>query len=159
MADNDYILTPQGYERLQAELNRLEARYAMNSAQLAENFREVNDGTEPTDHDLFEDRRYTAERIERIKQVLALSEVIDANTHPGEVSIGDAVVVRDVKTREEETFVLLSGAEVTERRAGVAADSPVGKALLGKQVGDTILVDTPDGTVQFEICRFDFSVG
>ena len=148
-------LTRAGYEKLERDLDHLV------KVELPEVERELAIAKEdmlpedPPPIDILSRKDYIENRITQIKTALAEAEVLDEDPDPDIASPGDVVIVEDMETGEELRLVLLDGAEVIQGRGGVALDSPVGRALLGKRVGEEIKVKVPDGTVIYRVVRFE----
>lgn len=157
MSDDDFALTPAGHKKLEQELDRLVNE---EMKEVSERLADVGDGIllgdEANFSDAIEEKERLEARISRLRYILARATIIEEDPDPDSASAGDRVLVRDEETGEELTFDLLSGHEVAfGRRRGVTIDSPVGRALLNKRIGDTIEVNVPDGKVQFTILGFD----
>ncbi len=69
--------------------------------------------------------------------------------HPKQIDPGERVTVWDLGAREEQVFDLVDGEEAEYDEQSVSTDSPVGKALLGRSIGDTVELDVPDGWVRY----------
>lgn len=77
--------------------------------------------------------------------------IIDNDGSSGVVSLGSRVVVRDGETGEEETYIIVGSTEADPFNGRISNESPMGQALMGRQVGDVVHVQTPGGTLQVEI--------
>jgi transcription elongation factor GreA len=83
--------------------------------------------------------------------------VIDTDTLSGDrVVFGATVRVREAESEEERTFRLVGGDEANPQRGWISVQSPVGRALVGKQTGDTVEINVPRGTVMYEIVAVSF---
>ena len=155
MAEDRFVLTRDGYETLQRELNELEALY---QRQLAD-FADVNDDEPANEEGAYFDRRVikerTEERVGHLRLVLEHAEVVDEDPDPTRIDPGDRVTVMDVGTREVSQFDLLGGEEVVIGQEGISIDSPVGKALIGRREGDVVEVAVPDGQVKYAIRKIE----
>ena len=153
MAAQRFTLTRQGYERLQVELADLEARRQERLDQLADYKDDVGDN--PNEEAAFFEietmKEHFDEQIGHLRLVLAHANIVDEDPDPTTADPGDRVTVWDLNAREERTFDLVGSTEVTYGRAGVSIESPVGQALLGKRVGETVEVNTPDGRVYYVV--------
>lgn len=153
----EHFLTPAGFESLEKELRRLEN---VELPEIAERLNEVrnetdSEGEDPQLFNILSQKNYVDERITNIKRILANAVVLEEDPDPDTANAGDRVVVLDIEENEEIVFDLLDSAEVVHSRRGISTKSPVGQALLGKKVGDTVTVKTPDGKVKFQILRFE----
>jgi transcription elongation factor GreA len=114
-----------------------------------------SEGEDPQLFNILSQKNYIDERLSNIKRILANAIVLDEDHDPDTANAGDRVVVLDIEEDEEITFDLLDSAEVVHSRRGISTKSPVGAALVGKKIGDTVTVKTPDGKVKFKILRFE----
>ena len=155
MAEEKFILTRAGYEALKSELQMLEAQYNATIEELAD-----VDNTDPTreegaDEEVETTREDLNARIGHLKLVLEDAEVIDEDPDPARANAGDRVTVWDFSARKTFKFDLLDGEEIINGRRGVAIDSPVGKALLDRRLGDVVEVEVPDGKVRYAIRKME----
>ncbi len=156
--DNDgHFLTRAGYESLEKELRKLENVDLPDIASRLAEIRSETDseGEDPQLFNILSQKNYVDERIANIKRILANATVLDEDPDPDSASPGDRVVVMDLDEKEEITFDLLDSAEVVHSKRGISTRSPVGRALLGKRIGDKVEVNTPGGKARFKIIRFE----
>ena len=93
-------------------------------------------------------------RINQLKQRLADLSMIDFTKIPrGRVGLGSIVVVMDTKREEEITYHLVTVEEADAANGKVSTTSPIGRALLGKEVGDEVKVQSPGGVKELEILK------
>jgi transcription elongation factor GreA len=161
MADEQFVLTQDGLESLQLQLAALQELRAVLSDELGDLGDDPGgnlDGDEAgLRHELQTTLDRVNERIGHIQFVLDRAIVPEQDPHPRRVDPGERVVVWDFVERREQTFDVLSGPEVEftyardENRRQVSADSPVGRALLGRRVGDIVEIEVPDGTSRYAI--------
>jgi transcription elongation factor GreA len=149
MAFNRPRLTRSGYDELQRELKNLEERRRALANDLQEILTETGED-EALDFDAQIQRERLDERISYLRHILANPIIIEGDEEPGAVSLGNIITVSDDEG-EEMRLTVLSKAEVSNGKRGIADDSPVGKALMGRKVGDTVPVETPDGTIHYTI--------
>jgi transcription elongation factor GreA len=160
MAEERFILTPTGYEQLQRDLEDLLAQ----SKEVAEQMADVHDdtefGEEATYHDVMETKERLDARIAHLRRVLQLAEIIgDEDPDPTRVDPGEQVTAWDFAEGEEVVFQLLSSEEVARGLPGISTESPVGKALLGRRVGDVIEIEVPDGKAKYAIRKIERRIG
>ncbi len=158
MAEERFILTKAGYRELQEELRRLEAKRQDELSQYpALQPFDVDPSHEEGAYDnAREDKETTDSRIGHLKLVLEHADVIgDEDPNVGRVDPGERVTVYDMAERTTRQFDLIGSEEAIAGRRGVTVDSPVGKALLGRRVGDVITVDVPDGKVHYAIRKIE----
>lgn len=142
-------LTRIGYEELQQELGNLEERRRI----LAESLQEMLNDTgedEALDFDTQIQRERLDERISYLRHILANPVIIEEDPDPSVVSLGNIVTVVDDED-DEMRLTLLSAAEIANGKRGIADDSPLGKALMGRKVGETVEIKAPDGLIAYTI--------
>ena len=99
-----------------------------------------------------ERQRFVQARLDYLSRRLAEIHEMDMDHIPHDrVGFGSHVTVRDVDGGEEETFVLAFGDDVDFDNSEISMESPIGKALLGRQVGDAVEVSLPLGSVRYEV--------
>ena len=155
MAEKRIRLTRPGYEKLRRELDILTSEENTKVAEMLAEAREDDQGEEAVFFDAMISKERLDERVSHLQDVLARAEIIDADEDPSAVTPGNRVTVYDTAEKEELTMDLLDTEEITHGRRGVSLDSPVGRALLGKRVGDRIKVEVPDGTVTFKVRKIE----
>jgi transcription elongation factor GreA len=160
MADEQFILTPAGYQQLQDEIRDLEAELADRRAVRSEGEDDRDNQSGNDEAAVFETQtsmEHLTERINHLKFVLERADVRTEDANPRKVDPGERVVVWDMDAKEELTFDLLSAPEAQQTYttddggANIAVDSPVGQALIGHKVGDVVTVEVPDGKVRYAI--------
>lgn len=146
-------VTRSGYVQLQAELQRLEAEElpaaiaAMQRAAADKDFRENAPYDAAKQH-----RAEIQRRIDEIKEMLAHAVIVD-DTHDDRVGVGTRVVVRDLDAGEEFAYTLVGPGE---RGAGkISTQSPVGRALLDRTVGEVVQVVVPAGVHKYRVERIE----
>ncbi len=151
MAERRIQLTRQGYQKLQRELIILTDEENTKVAEMLAEAREDDQGEEAVFFDAMISKERLDERVSHLQNVLARAEIIDADEDPDTITPGNRVTVYDSAEKEEFSLDLLDTEEITHGRRGVSLDSPVGKALLGKKVGDRVKVEVPDGLVTYKV--------
>jgi transcription elongation factor GreA len=155
MAERRILLTRAGYEKLQRELNVLTSEENAKVAEMLADAREDDQGEEAVFFDAMISKERLDERVTHLQNVLARAEVIDVDEDPNTITPGNRVTVYDTSEKEEFVMDLLDTEEITHGRRGVSLEAPVGRALLGKQVGDKVKVEVPDGIVTYKVRKID----
>ncbi len=149
MEDPERVLTTAGYERLMAELDFLRTVRRHEVAQRLKAAREASSGYENPDEYISarEEQAFVEGRIATLENLLAQAEVVEVtpSTAWSAVEIGSTVTVRD-DAGEEEQYTLVGPIEAEPAGGRISNQSPVGKALIGHQPGETVEVETPMGT-------------
>lgn len=156
MSEERFILTRPGYERLQNELSELQQV----EEEKIEAVADTGNDTSLLDEDggfgaALLERDHAQARIRQLERILATAEVIDEDLDSRQVTPGDRVTLWDLNQNEEVVYNLLSGPEIAYGQEGISTDSPVGQALLGHVVGDTVDVEVPDGSVCYTIRKVE----
>ena len=150
-------ISREGFQRLEKELERLKAERpeVIEAIKVA---REEGDLKENAGYDAARERQGMLEaRITYIESRMAQFNVVDLDTVKSEKAIfGATVTVEDVDTGEEKLFTLLGPDEADYANGSVSVHSPVGTAMLGKEVGDEIVVDAPRGRISYEIIKIEY---
>jgi len=151
-------MTPNGYQKLQEELERLlKVDRPKNIKDIAE-ARAHGDLSENAEYHAAKERQsFIVGKIQELKTKLALAEVIDpSRINQSKVAFGAKVKVLDIEAEEEYVFTLVGADEADVRNGKISINSPVGKSLLGKEVGDTAIIKAPARTMEYEILEINF---
>ena len=153
MAEKKNILTYEGLKKLEDELQDLKVVQRREIAQKIKEPREQGDLSENAEYDAAKDEQRDIEaRIEQIEKILKNAEVVlDEEIDLNRISIGCVVRVLDIEYDEEEEYKLVGSSEASSLQNKVSNESPIGKALLGAQVGDVVEVEAPAGVVQYKV--------
>ena len=154
---NRIPISVEGYKRLEKELDELKKeRPAV--IQAIKEAREEGDLRENAGYDAARERQGMLEaRINHIESRMIRFEVIDIDTLQSDRAVfGATVTVEDMDSGEQKTFTLLGPDEADHTRGTISIESPVGRALLGKQEGDEISVQVPKGRVDYEVVSVTF---
>ena len=153
MAEKKNILTYEGLKKLEDELQDLKVAQRREIAQKIKEAREQGDLSENAEYDAAKDEQRDIEaRIEQIEKILKNAEVVlDEEIDLTRISIGCVVRVLDIEYDEEEEYKLVGSSEASSLQNKVSNESPIGRALLGAQVGDVVEVEAPAGVVQYKV--------
>ena len=147
-------ITADGLQRLRDELVKLKER-RREAAVLIQQAREDSPGArdEGEGTETKNEQAFIEGRILEIEAVLSAAEVIDEQEIQGSdvVRLGSTVTVRPVPKRTDVNYRIVGRAEVDPKNGFLSDESPVGKALLGAKVGDTVEVATPNGVRKFKV--------
>lgn len=151
MADKTY-LTAEGAEELKRELEQL---ITVQRPDLAAKLKEAvsqGDLKENADyHDAKEKQAFLEGRIAYLENVLRSAAIITDEGKSDTVRLGKGVTIVEDGTNDEETYTIVGAAEANPREGKISNESPIGSALLGHKVGETIRVKNPDGEIKFKI--------
>ncbi len=149
-----YPMTVQGADALKAELNRLKSvdRPAVTAA-IAE-ARAHGDLKENAEyHAAREQQGFIEGRIKDIEAKLSNAQIIDISqmTNNGRVIFGATVDIENVDTGEEKTYHIVGDDEADFKIGKISVNSPIARGLIGKSEGDSVLIETPGGKVEYEV--------
>lgn len=150
-----HYLTPEGEEKLQAELEELKGpRREELSARLRSAI-QMGDLSENADyHKAKEDQGFLEGRIQEIEAILRNSVIIEKTKSTGVVSIGSQVTIQE-DGFDPEAYHLVGPTEADPRKGRISYESPIGRALMDKKVGDTAEAETPGGKIKFKIIKIE----
>lgn len=153
---NRVPMTVEGAARLQEELDRLkkvERPRVINSISEARAHGDLKENAEY--HAAREEQGFIEGRIMEIEGKLSNAQVIDISRidNNGKVIFGVTVDMLDVDKEEERTFKIVGDDEADIKQGKISVNSPIARGLIGKFEGDEVSVDTPGGTVTYEILK------
>ena len=151
--DKKNILTYEGLKKLEDELENLKVVRRKEVSQKIKEAREQGDLSENAENDAAKDEQRDIEaRIEELEKILKNAEVVvEEEADLDKVSIGCSVKILDCEFDEELEYKIVGSTEANSLKGKISNESPVGKALLGKQVGDTVTVETPAGEFSYKV--------
>ncbi len=151
-------ITPDGYQKLQEELARLLKIDRPRNIKDISEARAHGDLSENAEYHAAKERQSFIEgKIQELKTKLALADVIDpSKISQNKTAFGAKVKVHDISTDEEKTFMLVGPDEADAKNGKISINSPVGKALLNKEIGDVVTIKAPARTMEYEILEISF---
>ena len=151
--DKKNILTYEGLKKLEDELENLKVVRRKEVSQKIKEAREQGDLSENAEYDAAKDEQRDIEaRIEELEKILKNAEVVvEEEADLDKVSIGCSVKILDCEFDEELEYKIVGSTEANSLKGKISNESPVGKALRGKQVGDTGTVETPAGEFSYKV--------
>ena len=146
-------MSKTGHQKLRAELVQLERFERIEVIRAIEVARGHGDLKENAEYHAAKERQGHIEgRIMELKDKLGRAEVIDCTTQTGSrVVFGAQVTLVDLDTDVEVMYTLLGPDESDVKKGSISVLSPIGRGLLGKEVGDEVTIQTPGGSRQFEV--------
>ncbi len=152
MPEKPTFLTPEGRAKLEAELDNLRTVRRAEVAERIHSAKEEGDIMENSAYDEAKNEQAFVEgRIMTLEQMLKNAVMIDSTRASEMVGLGSYVTVAERGRREDEMFQIVGSAEADPLKGRISNESPVGRALLGKRVGDEIQVRIPDGVRYLKI--------
>ncbi len=148
-------LTPEGEAKLKAELAELKGPRREELAKRLRSAIQMGDLSENADyHKAKEDQGFLEGRIQEIEAILRNAVIIEKNTNKDVVAIGSHVTIQE-DDFDPETYHLVGPTEADPSQGKISHESPIGKALMDKKVGETAEAETPGGTIQFKILKIE----
>jgi transcription elongation factor GreA len=150
---NINYLTREGFDKLTAELDDLKTRGRAEAARAIAEAREKGDLSENAEYDAAKEAQGLLElRINDLEKQLANVRILDASeVDTSKVTVLSKVTIMNTKNKAKITYQLVSESEADLKAKKVSVNSPMGQGLLGKIIGETATVRTPNGDMSFEI--------
>ena len=147
------ILTYEGLKKLEDELQDLKVVKRKEVADKIKEAREQGDLSENAEYDAAKDEQRDIEaRIEEIEKILKNAEVVvEDDVNLDQINIGCSVRIYDVEFEEELEYKIVGSTEANSLKGKISNESPVGKALMGKKVGDMVTVSTQAGEISYKV--------
>ncbi|MGB7604659.1 MAG: transcription elongation factor GreA [Lutisporaceae bacterium] len=148
------ILTIEGLAKLEDELNSLKNK----RTDVADRIKQAlafGDISENAEYDeAKKEQAFVEGRIMQIENILRTAKVIDdEDILTDMVSVGSKVMLKDIEFGDEVLYTIVGSAEADPINLKISNESPVGKALVGKAVGETVVIVVPDGIIKYEILQ------
>ena len=151
--DKKNFLTREGLQAYEEELNYLKEVKRHEIAQKIKEAREQGDLSENAEYDAAKDEQRDNEaRIEELEKILKDVELVnEEDIDLGTINVGCQVRVMDKSAKQELEFKIVGSTEADSLRGKISNESPVGAALLGHKVGDTVKVETQVGVISYKV--------
>ena len=154
MAIKETQITAEGLQKLEEELAQRKGAIREEILERIKEARAQGDLSENSEYDQAkEDQGKNESRIVELEQMMKTAVIIDtsASSKEGKVSLGCTVVLKDMETEEEESYTLVGTTEADPFENKISNESPVGKAVIGKKIGDVVIAVTPAGELSYKI--------
>jgi len=148
-------ITSEGLKKLEEEINYLKGHMRMEIAERIKEAISFGDISENAEYDdAKNEQAHMENRISQLEQILFNAIVIDDDDiKTDEVSLGAKVLLLDKEYKEEVEYYIVGSAESDPFNNKISDESPVGKELMGKKVGETIQVNSLEGTMKYKILK------
>lgn len=159
MEEKKTLLTYAGLKKLEDELENLKVVKRKEVAGKIKEAREQGDLSENAEYDAAKDEQRDIEaRIEELEKILRNAEVVvEDEVDLDKINVGCTVDVYDSEFDEEIEFKIVGSTEANSLQGKISNESPVGKALIGKKVGDIVKVETQAGEMEYKVLKIDRS--
>lgn len=150
-------LTKKGFTKLDAELKQLKSQARPNVIRAIAEAREHGDLSENAEyHAAREQQSHIEGRIAELESIIGRADVIDITRLSGPIKFGATVKLMDEDTEQEKTYQIVGEAEADIENSLLNIKSPLARALIGKEPGDSVEVKTPGGVKDYEILDVKF---
>ena len=151
--EKEIKLTQASIDELKAELEYLKTVREREVAEQIKEARSFGDLSENSEYDEAKNEQGKLySRIAEVENILANCVVIEENeTDPNTVRLGSKIKVLDLEFDEESTYEVVGSQEADPMAGRISEDSPFGKALLGKKVGEEVIVEAPAGIIKYKV--------
>lgn len=151
-------MTRAGFVALETELKQLKSVERPTIIKAIAEARELGDLSENAEyHSAREKQSFIEGRIKELEGVISLADVIDPKTLSGAIKFGAKVTVVDEDTDEEKAWQIVGEYEANIEKGLLNVKSPIARALIGKEEGDSVSVRTPGGERSYEILKIEYS--
>ena len=159
MEEKKNILTYAGLKRYEDELHELKVVRRKEVAQKIKEAREQGDLSENAEYDAAKDEQRDIEaRIEELEKILKNVEVVvEEEVNLDKISIGCKVKIHDIVDDEDLDYWIVGSTEASSLEGKISNESPVGRALIGAKVGDTVQIETQAGTYSYKVLEIERS--
>lgn len=149
----EYLLTQEGYDKIVAEHEEL---VAVRRREVAEKIKEAlsyGDISENAEYDAAKNEQADLEdRIHKLEEMMRKAKIINESEVASDtVSVGKKVLVKSIDDGEEEEYTIVGATEADPFEGKISNESPVGSALIGRKIGETVEIEVPDGKVSYKI--------
>ena len=160
MEEKKNVLTYAGLQKLEEELHELKVVRRKEVADKIKEAREQGDLSENAEYDAAKDEQRDIEaRIEEIEKILKNVEVVvEEEVDLDKINVGCKVKLLDYEYDEEVEMKIVGSTEANSLDGKISNESPVGKALLGKILGDDVEVETPAGMIRYKVLEIQRNV-
>ena len=150
-------LSKEGYEKLDKELRDLKTRGRKEIAEEISEARSKGDLSENAEYDAAKEAQgHLEKRIAELENTLATATIIDdREIDSSKAYVLSTVTILNKKTDKQMKYTLVSKDEADFKQGKISVESPIGKSILGKEVGDVVKVKVPAGTLELEILNIE----
>jgi len=155
MAKINYY-TPEGLQSLKDQLNELKTVQRPAISQQIGEARDKGDLSENAEYDAAKEAQGLLEaRIVKLENDIANSRVLDKIADTSTVHLLTEVVIKNLQNGMEMKYAIVSESEADFKNKKISVESPIGKGLMGKSVGDVARIEVPSGVIEFKIMQIN----
>ncbi len=150
-----YKLTKESMEKLEKELDYLKTVREREVAELIKEARSFGDLSENSEYDEAKNEQGKVfSKIAELENILSNAVLIsDDHFRLDEAGIGLHLLVQDLETKEEEEYQIVGARDANPVEGKISDESPVGRALTGKKVGDVVTIEAPIGEIKYQVLK------
>jgi transcription elongation factor GreA len=154
-----FPMTPAGYASMRTHLKRLKDHDRPRNSRAIEIARGHGDLSENADYSAAKEEQGLIEaKIRELEAKIAMAEVIDPTKLSGSrVSFGATVTIEDTESGEVQTYVIVGEHEADIKKGRISIGAPVARAMIGKEIGDTITLTSPKGKRELEVTKVEWN--
>ncbi|MCE9531801.1 MAG: transcription elongation factor GreA [Planctomycetes bacterium] len=158
MSNERIPMTREGYEKLKKEMTQMRDIDMIEVTKRVATAREMGDLSENAEyHAAREDQGMLQARINLISEKLSRAEIIDPTKLPRDIVVlGSKVVVKDLDSKDDETFLIVGPGEDDPDENKILTSSPIAQGLMGKKKGEVAEIEAPRGVMRFKILEISF---
>jgi transcription elongation factor GreA len=156
MADKPVFLTHDGLKKLEEELHYLETEKRAQVAARIQSAKEEGDISENAEYDdAKHEQAFVEGRIMTLRAMISSAVIIEENGPSDEVRLGSCVTVLEDGIDEPEVYHIVGSAEADPLDGRVSNESPIGRALMGRRIGDVVAYSAPDGEIRLTVLNIE----
>lgn len=150
-------ISKEKYRELEEELKRLKSKERPKILEAIKEAKALGDLSENAEYKTAKDKqRFLEDRISELQEKLSRAQILNGdNFQTDKIVLGSKVTVKNLDTEDKEVFIIVSQEEADINENKISADSPIGSNLIGKEVGDKLLVRTPGGNKKYEVLKIE----
>lgn len=153
VVEKSFYMTEEGKAKLDEEFEYLKTDRRKEVVERIKVARDFGDLSENSEYDAAKDEQAFVEtRIVQVEKMIRNAVIIENDdASPNVVGLGKSVTFKELPDEEEETYLIVGSAEADPFEGKISNDSPMAKAMIGKEVGNQVTVPTPGGDIKVEI--------
>jgi transcription elongation factor GreA len=160
MPEHVSFVTPEGLERIRRELDQLVTVHRPRVIiQLKEALEQASAQASPLENPDYasakNEQSFIEGRIQQLESILKTAVLIDSSQHSDVVRLGSKVTITEGRDGPPEDYVVVGSVEADPLHGFISNASPLGRALMGHKAGEVVLVNAPDGEIEFHIVTVD----
>ncbi|MGN8645590.1 transcription elongation factor GreA [Gracilibacillus sp. HCP3S3_G5_1] len=151
--EKEFYMTEEGLKKLEEELEYLKTERRQEVVERIKIARDFGDLSENSEYDAAKDEQaFVESRIVQVENMIRNAVIIkNEDENPDVVSLGRTITFQELPDGEEESYTIVGSAEADPFEGKISNDSPIAKSLLGRSIGEEVVVPTPAGDMNVKI--------